>query len=299
MHRVSCVIATSQAHLETSPRQLALIGVHPVKSCRPVHPESWALTETGLELDRAWMLIDEAGRFISQRQVPGMAVIRTTINDDHILVEYPDLPPLAISRLMKSDSETTTVRLHQADRLGIDEGDLIANWFSQALGQKCRLVRSVPDIDPWRNPEPEGDAANTRFPDLYPVLVTNTASLKASFPDGRFPMARFRPNLVIDSNEPFAEDHWLKLSIGEVELELVKPCARCKVTTVDQDTGQAGGPEPLQTLARTRAWNQKAIFGWNALVRKPGLVRSGDHVQVLQKRTITFPIGNISADSTD
>ena len=135
MHRVSCVIATSQGHLETSPRHLALIGVHPVKSCRPIHPESWALTETGLELDRAWMLIDDAGRFISQRQVPGMAVIRTTINEDHILVEYPDLPALPIPRVANSDSATTPVRLHQADRLGIDEGDLVANWFSQALGE--------------------------------------------------------------------------------------------------------------------------------------------------------------------
>ena len=296
MHRVSCVIATSQAHLETSAGRLALIGVHPVKSCRPVHPESWSLAETGLELDRAWMLIDDTGRFISQRQVPGMAVIRTTINEDHILVEHPDLPALPIPRLMESGPETRAVRLHQADRLGIDEGDLIANWFSRALGRNCRLVRSVPDVDPWRNPEPEGEAANTRFPDLYPVLVANTASLEASFPDGRFPMARFRPNLVIDSPEPFAEDHWLRLRIGDVELELVKPCARCKVTTIDQDTGQAGGPEPLQTLSRTRSWNNKAIFGWNALVRKPGMVRSGDPVQVLQNRTIAFSIGDNSSD---
>ena len=141
--------------------------------------------------------------------------------------------------------------------------------------------------------------ANTRFPDLYPVLVTNTASLQASFPDGRFPMARFRPNLVIDTHEPFAEDHWLKLRIGEVELELVKPCARCKVTTIDQDTGEAGGPEPLQTLSRTRAWNKKAIFGWNALVRKPGLVRCGDPVKVLQKRTVAFHIGEIPSNLSD
>ena len=228
-----------------------------------------------------------------------MAVIRTSIKDDHVLVQYPDLPPLAISRLEHSNSETTPVRLHQADRLGIDEGDQAADWFGRALGRHCRLMRSVPEIDPWRNPEPEGDAANTRFPDLYPVLVTNTASLKASFPDGRFPMARFRPNLVIETDEPFAEDHWLKLRIGEVELELVKPCARCKVTTIDQDTGQVGGPEPLQTLSRTRSWNNKAIFGWNALVRKSGRVRFGDPVEVLQSRTTAFPIGDVSFQSGD
>ncbi|MCH2160619.1 MAG: MOSC domain-containing protein [Phycisphaerales bacterium] len=270
---------------------LQQIGLHPVKSCRAIHPDAWPVTETGLDMDRAWMLVDPGGRFISQREEPVMATFDTSIHPDHVEVRKAGGTPVRIPRATDPTAPTHTIRLHQADRLGLDMGDDIAAWFTDAMGRPCRLYKAIPDVDPWRNPEPEGDGSTTRFPDLYPILVACSASLGALFPAGDFDMARFRPNLVIDGSPPFAEDQWQRIRVGEVVLELVKPCARCKITTVDQASGEQRGPEPLRTLASSRSWQQKPVFGWNALVRTPGKLQTGDPVEILETRSRPMAIG--------
>ena len=220
-----------------------------------------------------------------------MATIETAIEPEAVVVRDRDGNVHRIPRSSDLNTPVRTVRLHQAERLGLDLGDEAADWFTRALQRPCRLVRAIPDRDPWENHEPEGEGAKTRFPDLYPILVASESSLQTLFPTGEFGMERFRPNLSISGGPAFEEDRWKQIRIGDVVLELVKPCARCQVTTVDQATGIRQGPEPLQGLAKSRSWQRKPVFGWNALVRSTGTVRIGDPVEVIELKSEPTKIG--------
>ena len=226
------------------------------------------------------MLVDEEGKFLSQRREPLMATLTTHLNKDHIRVERPNGNPYTISLDPPQPGKRVEVRLHGAIRRGYETSSCANTWFSEALNTPCRLVESVPQEDPWRNDEPEAESANTYFPDLYPVLITSEESLEHLFPSGGITMDRFRPNLVVKGSFPFAEDVWERIEIGDAELKLVKPCARCQITTVDQTTGLRSGTEPLKTLGIERRWDGKAVFGWNALVITSGRIHTGDSVNI-------------------
>jgi hypothetical protein len=160
---------------------------------------------------------------------------------------------------------------------GIDQGDEVAGWLSDFLGEQVRLVRFPVDVT--RNTS-IGDG-QVHYADGYPILVTSTASLEAlnAQLDEPLPMNRFRPNIVVDGwSLPWTEDRVTGMAVGaDVRLEIVKPCARCVVTTVDQRTAEKGR-EPLRTLGRTRRMDSGLIFGQNAVVRTPGVVRTADHI---------------------
>ena len=270
---------------------LAEINVYPVKSCAGVRLESSVLAPTGLHLDRRWMLVDEDGRYLSQRQEPRMACLKTSILPGVVQVSREDGSTLKLPQKPKTDGETRTVQLHSWTRQARDVGEEPATWFSEAIQRPCRLVEAVPDEDPWRNHEPEGEGATTYFPDLYPLLVASKSTLKAVFPSEEIEMTRFRPNLVLDGQEPFEEDRWHNIAIGQVQIALVKPCTRCSITTVDPHCGVQEGPEPLRTLSKTRSWHGKPVFGWNAIVRAPGPLRAGDPVSWVDQRQKLEPIG--------
>ncbi len=237
------------------------------------------------------MIVDEEGKFLSQRREPRMATLTPRICGDHLQVDRPKGDSFHIPLEPPQPGERKEVRLHGAVRLAQESSRLANDWFSEALNQPCRLVESVPHEDPWRNTDPEAELANTYFPDLYPILITCTESLERLFPDGTISMDRFRPNLVLEGSQAFAEDEWESIKIGSAFLKLVKPCARCQVTTVDQETGVQSGPEPLKTLGLKRRWQGKAVFGWNALVSTPGTIESGDRVKIETRHDVNTLIG--------
>jgi len=277
-----------------SPAQLAGIHVYPVKSCAGIALESSQITRTGLALDRRWMLVDEAGRFISQREVASMALIRCELIPGGVRVEADGLAALDIPLEMDAAPEKN-VQLHGQSRLARDRGEEAAQWFGEAIGRHCRLVEAIPHADPWTIHEPEGEGETTYFPDLYPLLVTSKETLDALFPDGRTGMERFRPNLVLAGASAFAEDGWESILIGDqARIKQVKPCARCVITTIDPAKGVRQGQEPLRTLAARRSWRGKAVFGWNALVETPSTVSIGDQVTCLVPRREPEPIGEAS-----
>ena len=246
---------------------------------------------TGLCLDRRWMLVDEDGRFISQRKIPAMARLQCSLIPGGIRVEHEESLPLELAEATDALGATREVRLLSQARMARDRGEEAAAWFSKAIGQPCRLVEAIPEEDPWKIHEPEGEGETTYFPDLYPILLTSEATLQALFPAEKIEMARFRPNLVLAGAEPFAEDQWDTLQIGNMVISLVKPCARCAITTVDPETGIINGQEPLRTLAETRSWKGKGVFGWNAIVRTPGRIAVGDCVKCLKPRDPAVAIG--------
>jgi uncharacterized protein YcbX len=171
---------------------------------------------------------------------------------------------------------------HEGD--GVDQGDEAASWLSQLLGRAVRLVRTPPDHVRRVNPERTPVEAQTAFSDGYPLLVLSQRALDGLNAQlaAPIPIDRFRPNLVLGGCEPHAEDGWRRIRVGGIELVLVKPCDRCAVTTVDQETGERTGGEPLRTLARYRRRDGAVWFGQNAVALGTGHLEVGAPVEVLE-----------------
>ena len=250
------------------------LNVYPVKSCRGIACDRVDVTPQGLAIrgvrDREWMVVDARGRFVTQREQPRMAMIETAAVDGRLMLKVPGLDPV----MPDVDGDSREVVVWNAHVRGHDGGDAIANALSAYLSQVVRLVRFDDARPRLVNPDYAGaTGATTLYADGYPVLVIGQASLdelnerlgERGAPD--LPMNRFRPNVVIDGLDAYAEDHVDTIRNGDVELTLVKPCTRCEVTTTDQDTGRRSR-EPLQTLSTYRRDDRLAgvTFGMNATV---------------------------------
>lgn len=258
---------------------LAALHVYPIKSCRGLTVDEVRLGPRGFETDREWMLVDAAGRFVTQRQIPRLALISTALTATHLVVEAPHHGRAEIPRELPLGSDSAprrSVQIWKDTCQGLDEGDPIAEWFSSFLGQAVRLVRFAPEQRRLSNRAWTGELeAENAFSDGYPILVLSEASLadlNRRLGGTPLPMNRFRPNLVLGGVEPYFEDHCGTLRFTDVELRIVKPCERCRITTTDQATAEVG-QEPLVTLATYRrdARVSGVVFGQNAvLVRGVG-----------------------------
>ncbi len=272
----------------TSGIRLASIHVYPMKAARAVDLGESLVEPWGLAGDRRWLLVDEDGRFVSQREEPSLARVVVTYGPPAgtISVSAAGFPgrqvaaPAAGTHLLKATVCGSAVLAAAAG----PEGDA---WFSAYLGRPVRLVYLD---DPTRRPvDPEfgrdGDVVS--FADGYPLLLTSTASLdelgRWLTQDGEHPvpMTRFRPNTVVTGAPPWAEDHWRRIRIGAVEFRVVKPCGRCVVTTTDQITGEVGS-QPLKMLGRRRRFGRQLVFGQNMIPDGPGVIRAGDPVEILE-----------------
>ena len=255
------------------------LNVYPVKSLGGITLEQATLGARGLEYDRNWMVVDDVGRFVTQRQMPAMARIAVRLESDRLLLEHPDVEPLSIE-LAGSDQPSLTVYVWEDACRALDEGPEAASWLTGVLGDwkgsGLRLVRFAPDerraVEPFYQ---QGEDAHTAFADGYPFLIASQASLTAlnQVLEGKglapLPMNRFRPNIVVEGAAPFAEDGWNELASaeGSYRFGIRKPCQRCKITTVDQSSGSIAIPgEPLKTLIemRTQPFRPGAYFGQNA-----------------------------------
>jgi uncharacterized protein len=263
---------------------LAGLHVHPIKSCGGTAPDEWVLIETGLDLDRAWMVVDEDGEMLTQRELPRMALIRCAFKGDELVLRAPGM--LALHLALDRAETPTRVRVWGDEVPAYEMGVLAAQWFSDFLGpdlgrasKRLRLVRFDPDHRRLASRRWTQEVeAGAQFADEFPLLVTSTASLAdlnarlAARGQPPMAMARFRPNLVIDGLQPWDEDHLNELRFdtpeGPVRLRLVKPCVRCGIPNVDPETGDAG-TEPGATLAGFRAdprMDGGITFGMNAIV---------------------------------
>jgi len=257
---------------------LASIHLYPIKSCGGVDVPSWRLDTLGLEHDRRWMLVDAKGVAVTQRDRPGLSRTRATIRGDEIHVTAAGLAVLTLP-LVPDGGDRVGVTLWDWNGSGISasaEGDA---WFSDLLGDAVRLLYCPPEEGQPVNPKYVPVPARAGFSDGFPLLLIGQASLdelNRRLPSP-VPMNRFRPNLVVTGGEPFAEDGWGQIRIGQTEFSLVKGCDRCTFTTIDQETGRKGA-EPLRTLATFRKWDGKVWFGQNVVHRGSGILRVGDAV---------------------
>ncbi|MBV9036694.1 MAG: MOSC domain-containing protein [Acidobacteriaceae bacterium] len=261
---------------------LSQIFVYPIKSARGVAVHEAAVDSSGPLQDRRWMLVDSNGSFLSQRRLPKMALLSPRFSGDDLVVEAPDMPPLVILR-WSGEGDWVPVRIwHDQLQLPHPKPEY-SEWFSAYLRQSCRLVHLPPTV--IRPVEPPYDRAEWRvsLADGYPLLLLTQASLDLLNQQLTVPVTveRFRPNLVVAGAAAHEEDQWRRLRVGEVEMAVVKSCARCSIVLVDPDTGERG-IEPLRTLARYRRKPQKVLFAQNALVTVPGLLRVGASIEVLE-----------------
>jgi len=253
---------------------LTLTGltIYPVKSCRGIPLSEAELTPRGLALDREWMVVDEKGRFLTQREEPRMALVSTDLTPTALVLRVPGLLPLLVP-LEHRPRAHRTVQVWRDTVDAPDEGAEAAAWISQALGRTLFLVRFPEEFRRLSNREWTGDVeAENRFSDAYPILVISEeslADLNRRIGGDPLPMERFRTNLVIAGGPAYIEDAVPSLSSPEmgIELRLVKPCTRCSITATNHLTGDVG-VEPLKTLAGYRRSERPAgvIFGQNALL---------------------------------
>mmetsp|Transcript_4948 Transcript_4948/g.13830 ORF Transcript_4948/g.13830 Transcript_4948/m.13830 type:complete len:322 (+) Transcript_4948:127-1092(+) len=314
--------------------QITALHIYPVKSCNGISLQSAVVAKTGLAYDRYWVVIDaDSGRFLSQRVNQKLTLIDVSLPPEALLPEWGALPPDAALCLSAPGMAPLQVPLNPTSSSlaraqlknvsvwdwrgkGRDEGEFAAEWLSEVLGQPCRLLRYVGSdaaslddptrrqLDPnWVDPS---KGLETAFSDGFPFLLTSTESLADlnQQMDKAVPMNRFRPNIVVSGLEgPWVEDTWAELEVGgggsnpPTRFQSPKPCARCKITTVNQTTGEVG-KEPLRTLVAVRGLNLGwrkvsaelvgAFFGWNLTTSSVGTVLAvGDSVLATQLRDRT------------
>ena len=257
---------------------VAQLFVYPVKSCAGVPLTQAELTETGFDLDRAWMVVDAAGRFVTQRELPRMALVRPQIKTLEVVLRAPGM--LALHLGINEVEKAARAQVWDDEVDCWDMGDVAGQWFSDFLQQPgLRLVRFDPEVQRLASRKWTGDVeAPVEFADGFPILVLSQAALdelnQRLHAAGQAPVGieRFRPNVVLAGLESHDEDRLSELSIqteqGEVQLRLVKPCPRCPMPNVDPATGTSS-PEVMDMLQTYRADHRldgALTFGMNAIV---------------------------------
>jgi uncharacterized protein YcbX len=254
------------------------LWIYPVKSLGGIKLPSAQVLPKGLEFDRRWMLIDEENRFMTQRRHPQMALFKVSMRSESFMVRRGQ-----DAMMLSMYHEKTPIEAWiWNDRVTVFEvSEMHSLWFSDLLGVRCRLVVFPEDQPRSIDPAYAFNNEQVSLADGYPILLIGQSSLDDVNRrlETAVPMNRFRPNIVVEGGAPFEEDTWKRFRIGSLRMSAVKPCARCVLTTVDQETGVMG-TEPLATLSRYRSTNNKVYFGQNILPLGKGQISIGDEIVV-------------------
>lgn len=267
--------------------KISEINIYPVKSLKGISLEDSSVEDRGLQFDRRWMLIDENNQFLTQREFPRMALIEVSVDAESLTVSANGGSlRIAFDALTE---KTASAKIWSSRVKSSVYKDEINQWFSDVLQTNCRLVAMPANVKRKVNPfyAVRKFRDTVSYADGYPFLLIGENSLNDLNEklENPVPMNRFRPNFVVSETDAFAEDNWKKIKIGETIFHVVKPCARCVITTIDQQTGAKDGKEPLRTLAKYRTKNGKVLFGQNLIAEKAGgFVKVGDKVEVLETK---------------
>jgi len=261
---------------------LASLIYYPIKACRGFEVDETNVRRMGLEHDRQMMTITPEGHFLTQREHPRLALVSPSISGEKLTLSAPGAISLTIG--IQKSGPTRPVDIWRSKGVqAVDQGEGAAEWFSDWLGASVRLVHIA---EGYLRKVNEQYAVNTDdhtgFADGYPILLVSEESLEDlnTRLEKPVPMNRFRPNLVVRGCESFAEDTWSRIRIGDTEMAVVKPCARCVVTMINKETLEKS-KEPLKTLASYRKQGSGAMFGQNVIPLNEGRLRLGMNVEIL------------------
>ncbi len=268
------------------PLTLSALHVYPVKGLKGIDLATARCTDRGFEHDRRWMVVDSDGEFLSQREHPKMATVWTEIAGGALSLSAPDEPGVEVP-IDARGVPTMRVRVWDSECDAVPASAAADRFLSDYLGLACRLVYMPERSERYSSRRFAPEGRRVGFADGFAYLLATEASLAdlnsrlVAKRHPAVPMNRFRPNLVISGNAPYAEDGWGEIRIGEVLLRAVKPCGRCQVTTTDQATGEVKGPEPLATLSTYRESSEFGVmFGVNLVTLKTGTVHVGDALEI-------------------
>ena len=255
---------------------------YPIKACRGFEVDSANVERMGLQNDRRMMVVTPTGKYLTQREHPKLALVTPTLNDGTVTLSAPNYDSIQFGTQTSGISQPVTIWKSKGVQ-AIDQGDEAAQWFSDWLGRPVRLVHIADGYKRLVNEEYAVNADDhTGFADGYPILITSEEGLQDlnTRLDSPVPMNRFRPNIVVKGGDAFVEDSWNRIRLGDVELAVVKPCARFVVTTLDKATLEKS-KEPLKTLEKYRRHKLGAIFGQNVIPISGGTLQRGMTVEVL------------------
>jgi uncharacterized protein len=264
--------------------QLCVSGlwVYPIKSCRGIAVDSFELDDRGPIIDRRFMLVDRDHRFITQREVPRMALIDVGFVRGEVHVNAPGAYPFTIPAPPREAAFSDCTIFH--DTVPLAHVDAAADaWFSEALEIDCRLMYMPRTTERVVDRDYSPERRLVSLADAYPLLLIGEGSLELlnekllARGESPVPMKRFRPNIVVSGTQPHEEDEWKQVRIGDVDCKVVKSCARCTIPTVDTETG-VRGIEPSRTLATYRKQGSKILFGQNVIHTGPAVMHRGDVV---------------------
>jgi hypothetical protein len=261
---------------------LSEINIYPIKSLGGISLQTSVVEERGLKYDRRWVLVDESNIFFTQRDFPEMALIKVSILDDGLKLQHKTK---SIEQLFIpfnfNHSKKDKVVIWDDTVIGEFYSNEIDKWFSDIIGVKCHLVK-MPESTKRIVDEIYAENKIVSFADAFPFMIIGQASLDDlnSRMETPLPMNRFRTNFVFTGGKSFEEDNWKKFKIGDVVFQAVKPCARCVITTTDQNTAERF-KEPLLTLSKFRNFNNKVMFGMNLVCESTGKVEVGNKIEIL------------------
>jgi len=258
---------------------LSEINIYPIKSLAGIGLLSSEVEERGLKYDRRWVLVDEENKFFTQRDFPEMALIKVAVEQEGLKLQHKTkiVEPLLIP-FEFDHSKTDKVVIWDDTVKGNFYNTQIDSWFSEIIGIMCHLVK-MPETTKRVVDESYAKNKIVSFADGYPFLIIGQSSLDDlnSQMEIPLPMNRFRTNFVFTGGQPFEEDNWKKFKVGNVKFEAVKPCARCVITTTNQETAERLH-EPLLTLSKYRQVDNKVMFGMNVVCHSTGRVNLGDQI---------------------
>ncbi len=260
------------------------LHIYPIKSCRGIDLDRAELVDTGLRWDRHWMLVDEEGQFLSQRRLPRMATIGTELNE-HALIARQGDREIEIP-LQSPDIDRIPVQIWNDLLPGSIVSEEIDAWFSDVLETPCHLVYLPESVPRQVDPKYAEEGQTVGFADGFPLLVLSRENLEPLNQRLEQPVGieRFRPNIVISGGPPHGEDDWSSIRIGDIDIDLPKPCSRCVIPSIDQQTAEQDSAI-LKALAEyRRGENGKIYFGQNGLHRENGWIEVGQTVEA-EKQT--------------
>lgn len=270
---------------------IARLFVYPVKSCAGIEVQQALLTDTGLDLDRAWMVVDAEGMFVTQRTLPRMALIRPQLKGDEMVLRAPGM--LALHVAIDAVEAPATVTVWRDTVPAWDMGAVAAQWFTDFLGQPCRLVRFDPEYRRLSSMEWTGGVeAPNQFSDGFPLLLVSQASMDElnvrhqAAGHAAAGIERFRPNVVLAGVDAHDEDRVDLVRVdaqeGEIHLQPVKPCSRCPIPDIDPATAESNPSvgDTLRTYRKDQRLDGAITFGMNAIVRQGAgqMLRVGQRV---------------------
>ena len=260
---------------------LSEINIYPIKSLAGISLLSSEVEERGLKYDRRWVLVDETNTFFTQRDFPEMALIKVEINNEGLQLHHKvkNFGRLTVPFDFTHQKNDNVVIWDDTVK-GEFYSKAIDEWFSEILGINCHLVK-MPETTKRVVENSYAKNKIVSFADGFPFLVIGQSSLDDLNlrMENPLPMSRFRTNFVFTGGKPFDEDNWKKFKIGKVEFEAVKPCARCVITTTNQETAERLH-EPLLTLSKFRKIDNKVMFGMNLVCHSTGSISVGDLIEL-------------------